>query len=62
MEKFKTHLCEQCGSSVSQQQLPNGEDYYCCHYCGFSSTTALVIIAALENLNFRTEQGDSHVK
>ncbi len=62
MDEIKTTVCQNCGNSVLQQQLPNGEDYYCCHYCGFSSTTALVIIAALENLNFRTEQGDSHVK
>ncbi|MCK4377952.1 MAG: hypothetical protein KAW01_01335 [Deltaproteobacteria bacterium] len=61
MKKIKTHLCKKCGNSISQQQLPNGDAYYCCHYCGFTSTTALVIIDALGKLNSGTEQGGRYV-
>ena len=61
MEKIKTITCEKCGNSVSQRELPNGDAYYCCHYCGFTSTSASVIIDALEKFNSGTEQGGSYV-
>lgn len=62
MDKIKNSVCQKCGNSISQQQLPDGSAYYCCCYCGFTSMSALVIVDILEKFNSRAERGGSYVE